>query len=59
MASRATGAPFRGSPAAVRSGEGLWVRQTNDKWFVVVVDDAHTAAALLGDLIAQRAGREG
>lgn len=44
---------------AVRSGEGLWVRQTNDKWFVVVVDDAHTAAALLGDLIAQRAGREG
>lgn len=39
---------------AVRSGDGLWLELTDGKQYVVVVDDARTAAALLNDLIARR-----
>ncbi|MDT0266272.1 DUF1648 domain-containing protein [Streptomyces sp. DSM 44915] len=41
----------------LRSGEALQVRRAGGRAFVVTVDDAHTAAALLNGLVARR--REG
>ncbi|MEV0633397.1 DUF1648 domain-containing protein [Streptomyces sp. NPDC050619] len=41
------------SGVALRSGQGLWLRLTDGKEFVVAVDDAVTAAGLLNDLVAR------
>lgn len=38
----------------LRAGKGVEVTRSNDKRFVVTVDDAETCAAVLGALVAQR-----
>jgi hypothetical protein len=39
----------------LRAGKGVEVTRSNDRRFVVTVDDAETCAAVLGALVAQRA----
>ncbi|MEU6657640.1 DUF1648 domain-containing protein [Streptomyces sp. NPDC046821] len=46
------------SGVVLRSGEALVVRRDNGKDFVVTVDDAATAAALLNSLVARAGGRK-
>ncbi|MER5214252.1 DUF1648 domain-containing protein [Streptomyces sp. NPDC002838] len=43
---------------ALRSGEAVWLELDDGKQFVVAVDDAATAAGLLGDLLARDAQRD-
>ncbi|MGW9173436.1 DUF1648 domain-containing protein [Streptomyces decoyicus] len=48
-----------GSGLVLRSGEGIVVRLTNDKEFVVTVDDAATAVALLNTYTDRARARQG
>ncbi|MGW2567586.1 hypothetical protein [Streptomyces sp. NPDC001537] len=43
---------------ALRSGQALWLGLDDGREFVVVVDDAATAAGLLNDLLARNARRD-
>ncbi|WP_328687668.1 DUF1648 domain-containing protein [Streptomyces phaeochromogenes] len=43
---------------ALRSGQAVWLELEDGKQFVVAVDDAATAAGLLGDLLARDARRD-
>ncbi|MEU5756296.1 hypothetical protein [Streptomyces sp. NPDC047829] len=43
---------------ALRSGQAVWLELEDGGQFVVAVDDAATAAGLLGDLLAEDARRD-
>lgn len=43
---------------ALRSGQAVWLELDDGKQFVVAVDDAATAAGLLGDLLARDVRRD-
>ena len=43
---------------ALRSGQAVWLELNNGGQFVVAVEDAATAAGLLGDLLAGEARRD-
>ncbi|MDX3853410.1 DUF1648 domain-containing protein [Streptomyces sp. AK02-01A] len=41
---------------AFHSGEGLWLELANDLEFLIVIEDAESAAGLINDLLARSAG---